>query len=107
REVERSLTRARERQRRLAAAASRQAYQVTVKVGCTAGRPVGVELTYLTGGASWHPVYEARATPTGDRVELVTYATVTQATGEDWRNAQVALSTAVPRQDATPPEIQK
>jgi len=90
----------------LGAAAARRAYTVEVLVGCPAGRTAQVELSYLVGGAGWEPAYEARADEGSAAVELSTFATVHQATGEPWNSAQVILSTAVPRESATPPEIQ-
>ena len=57
------------------------------------------------GGASWTPVYEARADETNGSVELSTWATIHQATGEDWNAVELTLSTAVPSQNATPPEL--
>src|SRR5262249_49709342 len=53
----------------------------------------------------WSPAYEARADEVSGAVELSTFATVRQSTGEPWSAARVVLSTAVPRQDATPPQI--
>jgi uncharacterized protein (TIGR02231 family) len=39
-------------------------------------------------------------------VELSTFATLRQGTGESWNNSRIILSTAVPNQNATPPELQ-
>ncbi len=86
-------------------ARARRERRAEVLVSCPAGRTARVELTYLVGGASWMPLYEARAEESSSRVALSLHANVRQSTGEDWRQAQIALSTAVPSQDATPPEI--
>jgi uncharacterized protein (TIGR02231 family) len=90
-------------------AAGRSERSARVLVSCPAGQTAHVELTYLVGGASWDPAYEARAKDTAagttGQVELSLYATVAQRTGEDWRGAQLTFSTAIPRQDATPPEL--
>lgn len=80
-------------------------WQVDVLVGCPAGKTARVELTYLVGGADWSPSYEARADEGAGKVELSTWATLKQVTGEDWKNAKVTLSTAIPAQNATPPEL--
>ncbi len=92
---------------RLTLSAQRKEWLAEVMVTCPEGQRATVELTYLVGGASWEPAYEARADAAGSAVELSTFATVTQATGEDWSRAKVILSTAVPRQNATPPEPQR
>jgi uncharacterized protein (TIGR02231 family) len=60
-----------------------------------------VALRYLTAGAGWKPVYEVRA---HDRtLELDTWATVQQSTGEPWTDVHLSLSTARPGARATPP----
>lgn len=92
---------------RLTAASARHDFFAEVLVTCPDGKRADVELTYLVGGASWQPAYEARADEAGGAVELAAFATVSQSTGEDWAKAKVILSTAVPRQDATPPELKK
>lgn len=93
------------RRQRLSLASARREYLAEVLLSCPAERNVRVELSYLVGGASWTPSYEARADEARGEVELATWATVMQATGEPWSGAQVLLSTALPRDNATPPEI--
>ena len=100
--LESRLAEARARMGTLATAGQRKSYVVEVVVACTGS--AAVQLTYLVGGASWSPAYEARLGE-GNSVELSTFGTISQSTGEDWKNAKVTLSTAVPRQNATPPEI--
>lgn len=106
REVQEKLDDVNRELARLGEAAARKEFFVEVRVACAAGKQAKVELTYLVGGSSWSPAYEARADESSGSVELSTYATLRQATGEDWKNAQVILSTAVPNQNATPPELQ-
>jgi uncharacterized protein (TIGR02231 family) len=89
----------------LAAAARRTEYQVEVEITCPAGGEATLSLVYTVGGAAWTPSYEARLDEASASLELATFATVQQATGEDWRGARLLLSTAVPRQSATPPEL--
>jgi uncharacterized protein (TIGR02231 family) len=83
----------------------RKDFTVEVLVSCASGT-ASVDLTYLVGGASWEPLYEIRSDEAGG-VELAMLATVRQSTGEPWKDARLALSTAVPRQNATPPEVQQ
>jgi len=105
----RELSRKREellrKQSFLGAAARRSEYRADVQVNCPTGQQARVELSYLVGGAAWQPSYEARADETQKAVELSTYATVSQSTGENWSQARLTLSTAQARQDATPPEL--
>jgi uncharacterized protein (TIGR02231 family) len=64
---------------------------VTVQAG--AGTEAELELTYLLPGATWEAAHEVRAA-TGDpsAVEVTSYAVVTQASGEDWDNAELTFS---------------
>ncbi|MFP2925462.1 mucoidy inhibitor MuiA family protein, partial [Pyxidicoccus sp. 3LG] len=90
---------------RLKTLGERSEQRVEVRLSCPEGTQTRVELTYLVGGTSWTPLYEARAEEAAGIVELTSLATVRQATGEDWAGAKLYLSTALPRQDATPPEV--
>ncbi|MBL8911113.1 MAG: mucoidy inhibitor MuiA family protein, partial [Archangium sp.] len=76
-----------------------------VLASCPPGKTAELALTYLVGGASWTPSYEARADEGSNSVELSTWATINQGTGEDWSGVELTLSTAVPSQNATPPEL--
>jgi uncharacterized protein (TIGR02231 family) len=91
------------KQARLSAAAARATWIAEAIVSCPQGRNARVELSYFVGGASWTPAYAAREE--GATVQLTSFATVTQSTGEDWHAADLVLSTALPRDRATPPEI--
>lgn len=93
------------RQQQLAQAGQQRAFVAEVIVDCPRGQSATLELTSLVGGAGWEPAYEARADEAAGKVELSTFATVHQATGEPWTAAEVTLSTAVPRASATPPEL--
>lgn len=86
--------------------AQQSSYRVEVLVSCAAGT-AQLSLTYLVGGASWTPAYEARANENTKTVTLSTYATVTQLTGERWADVSLSLSTAIPSQNATPPTMMK
>ena len=103
RELQRQGDDARRKLARLGAARSRSERRAEVLISCPAGHGARVELTYLVGGASWQPAYQARAGD--DSVALSLFATVRQSTGESWDGAALALSTALPAQDATPPKI--
>lgn len=86
---------------------SRETWTVEVLASCPEGKSGELVLTYLVGGAAWTPAYEARADEGQGQIELATWATVTQRTGETWKGVELTLSTAVPSQNATPPELKK
>ncbi len=53
-------------------------------------------LTYSTPSARWYPAYELRLAPESNQVEVAFAGRVSQETGEDWDEAVLALSTALP-----------
>jgi len=77
-------------------------------VACSGGT-VKVSLGYLIPGATWRPEYDLRFVPGGagktgkGRLSLTVGAVVIQATGEDWKQAQLVLSTARPQLGAKAP----
>lgn len=105
RELQQKIAELRNQHAQLMLAAAKQSWTVEVLASCPAGRSAQVALTYLVGGSSWTPVYEARADEDSKAVDFSTWATVSQATGEDWSQVELILSTAVPSQNATPPEL--
>ena len=50
-----------------------------------------VELTYLTGGLSWHADYTALLSPNDDRIDLHGLITLQNQSGTSYRNARVQL----------------
>ena len=65
-----------------------------------------IQLSYLVDGADWSPQYNLKARAEEKLVNVEYNAVVHQASGEDWTNAQLALSTAVPALVATPPTLE-
>ena len=65
-----------------------------------------IQLSYLVDGANWSPQYNLKATPDKKLVDIKYNAVVHQSSGEDWTNAKLALSTAVPALVATPPTLE-
>ncbi|MBN1124747.1 MAG: mucoidy inhibitor MuiA family protein [Sedimentisphaerales bacterium] len=65
-----------------------------------------IELSYVVNGASWSPQYNLRAQPEDSQVLVEYLAVVHQASGEDWSNTALALSTAEPSLVASPPALE-
>jgi hypothetical protein len=80
----------------------RDAVIVVDKANAAAGT---VRLNYLVGAVAWRPQYKLRAGKDKDPVSLEYLATVRQQTGEDWTGVALALSTAQPMLNASPPEL--
>jgi uncharacterized protein (TIGR02231 family) len=67
---------------------------VYVTLQGTASESASVTLTYMLPGATWEPVHDLRTEAAGaSSVEVTSFAVVTQASGEDWSNAELAFST--------------
>jgi uncharacterized protein (TIGR02231 family) len=64
-----------------------------------------LEWSYLVGNASWKPFYDVRVKDTKSELQLVSKAYITQATGEDWKNVILKLSTVNPNESGSKPEL--
>ena len=67
-----------------------------VRVAVATPGDVAISLSYLIGGASWRPRYDARVRTTEGSVRLTQQALVSQSTTEDWTGVAISLSTARP-----------
>ena len=77
--------------------------QIQVGVEVAAETDFELDVVYAISGASWAPIYDLRLEE--GKVALAYLAQVTQQTGEDWRDVQLALSTARPATTRTIPEL--
>jgi len=66
---------------------------------------VALDISYLTGNASWTPFYDLRADNTTDPINMLYKAQVVQQTGIDWKKVKLTLSSGVPNQNNQAPEI--
>ena len=62
-------------------------------------------LEYSVREARWYPAYDVREDGDGKKVSFTYYGTVVQATGEDWKNIDLTLSTAKPTESAQVPTL--
>ncbi|WP_143267225.1 mucoidy inhibitor MuiA family protein, partial [Amycolatopsis thailandensis] len=78
---------------------------VTVELeGQEDGAEIGLELSYVVANASWEPGYDVRVR--GEDVAVTWYGRITQHTGEDWPECELALSTARPANTVEVPELE-
>ncbi|MFB9689300.1 mucoidy inhibitor MuiA family protein [Amycolatopsis plumensis] len=68
------------------------------------GAEAELELSYVVADATWEPGYDIRVR--GTDVTVVSYGLVSQQTGEDWPECELALSTARPAVSVVVPELQ-
>ena len=78
-----------------------------VEVNHPTGGAVSVGVAYLVPCAVWRPAYRATLRPVegGEAVTLECEAVVWQRTEEDWKDVEMAFSTARPTLGASPPRL--
>jgi uncharacterized protein (TIGR02231 family) len=83
--------------------------EVRIDLAAAAAAKATLRVTYAVRGARWTPLYDARLdTGAKDRkpaLELVRRAEVTQATGEDWSNVALSVSTVRSARGGNAPEL--
>ena len=100
REIEAAKSRLRQVQQ--PAQTTRRAIKIEVEADAADTR-FALEATYVVGSATWTPLYDARLL--NDKLELTYSAMVTQGSGEDWNDVELALSTARPAATVEVPEL--
>ena len=86
-----------------------QLEETTVLVTLQGGSasPTTLELTYMLPGATWEPMHEVRASTSDTKtLEVVSFASVTQTSGEDWGTAELSFSTQSSVQSVRIPELE-
>ncbi|MFM7195261.1 MAG: DUF4139 domain-containing protein [Bacteroidota bacterium] len=79
--------------------------EIVVSVQAEKTTTANLEVSYIVSGAGWTPVYDLRASGLKDPVTLNYKASIQQATGEDWKNVRLKLSTANPNLGGLKPEL--
>jgi hypothetical protein len=80
-------------------------YDIMVPLESPAATSLTISLSYQVPNATWRPIYDARLSTEGQKLELVEYGSVRQKTGEDWKGAALTLSTAQPQRGASQPDL--
>lgn len=65
-------------------------------VECKAATKVTLLVSYVTRNASWTPSYDIRMYTAEEKLKITYYGQIRQSTGEDWVDAKLYLSTAMP-----------
>ncbi|MEH2529380.1 uncharacterized protein (TIGR02231 family) [Bradyrhizobium sp. AZCC 1588] len=83
--------------------------EVRIELAAAAATKATLRVTYAVRSARWTPLYDARLdTGAKDRkpaLELVRRAEITQATGEDWSNVALSVSTVRTARGGSAPEL--
>ncbi|MCP4448036.1 MAG: mucoidy inhibitor MuiA family protein [Myxococcales bacterium] len=66
-----------------------------------------IDVAYMLPGATWEPKHELRVnTADSKKVEVISFAVVTQTSGEDWGDAEISFSTQSSVQSVRIPELE-
>ena len=66
-----------------------------------------IDVAYMMPGATWEPKHELRvSTADAKKVEVISFAVVTQTSGEDWGDAELSFSTQSSVQSVRIPELE-
>ncbi len=106
RKIEEEINRVQREMERLKGESPSQQTAIVVDLEATRSGKFDLEVSYRLPGATWAPVYEARAAVDSAEVQLVSYGMIRQQTGENWENVTVHLSTAKPSLGGRMPEIE-
>ncbi len=80
---------------------------VLVTLQSSRATPSTLELTYMLPGATWEPMHDLRAsTSNAKSAEVISFAVVTQTSGEDWRNIELSFSTQSSTESVRIPELE-
>jgi len=83
----------------------RNTSEILISISADAATSVDLDLSYVVNNAGWEAVYDLRAINTKSPIQLSYKANVYQATGENWNNVKLKLSTANPSLGGLKPEL--
>lgn len=78
-------------------------WEIQIFVEMSSEAEIFLDIFYLVSGASWQPLYDIRLIE--DKVTLSYLASITQQTGEEWKEVNLSLSTAQVATTSTIPEL--
>jgi len=79
--------------------------QVQISLENEEDAEITLELTYIVYQASWYPFYDLRASTSNKKMNISYNAMITQATGEDWNEVDIKISTAQVQISGKQPEL--
>ena len=84
---------------------SKQSTEVRAAVVAGASLTADVSVSYTITDAGWAWIYQARLDTTRKHLVLDRQGSVMQGTGEDWKNVELTLTTAMPAEDVGTPVL--
>ena len=77
---------------------------IVINLLSNADKEINLGLSYIVAKAGWSPQYDVRADSATGKIDIACFASIAQSTGEDWKNANIEISTARPSY-GPPPEL--
>lgn len=105
REVVREIERVKREIQSLGSGETRETRIIEVKVEMQDAGELTLNASYIVYGPSWRPVYDLRVSTEDKKMHVSYNAVVRQATGEDWKDIQLKLSTAQAQISGRQPEL--
>ncbi len=105
-ELEKELELLQRQLQELQAGRSRTEREAVLVVNSPNKKRTTIELRYLVNNANWLPQYNLRAEPDESKVTVEYNAIMHQASGEDWDDVALSLSTAQPTMAAGAPVLE-
>lgn len=68
-------------------------------------KEINIVFSYVVNNAGWAPLYEVRADSNAAKINMNYFATIKQATGEDWTDVNIEISTAKPYTSKAPSDL--
>ena len=87
------------------ATTSKQSTEVRAAILASTAMTAGVAVSYSVPDASWGWIYQARLDTAKKHLVLDRQGSVVQASGEDWKNVELTLTTALPAADLSTPVL--
>jgi hypothetical protein len=91
----------------LTANTSRAGSEIRVKVISPSPKNVGFSFKFLTARSGWAPVYDCKYEGAGKPLKFIFRVNVFNATGVDWENIDIRLSTASPTEGFDSPSLKE
>lgn len=105
RSLDRKLEVLRKKQEAAGGKGRKETKTVSAFIESAAAQEARITLTYMTDSASWTPLYDLRADTVERKLDVTFHAQVNQVTGEDWKGAELRLSTAQAHVPGEMPEL--
>ena len=80
--------------------------EIVVVVNATAATTAKLNVSYIVPNANWTPTYDLRVKDITTPLSMQMKANVRQATGEEWKEVKLVLSSGNPSESGVKPELQ-